>query len=246
MLLVINPIGARSPNGSTGQVDHRRMKRVSFACFVSEWVVICYFIRNSAVLVYFSNKQAITFRLKLMMPVSALLNLLLNPILPMRTFPILLFTFITFAGAVAQSDLKLWYKQPARNWNEALPVGNGRIGAMVFGKVNEELIQLNEETLWSGGPVNSNPNPGVASYLPAIRKALMNEEFEEAEKADFKSTGFYLPNRTKPLGDLIIRHNFTSTPTAYYRDLNISKRHCYYTLYRGWCGIHTRVFHLCA
>lgn len=139
----------------------------------------------------------------------------------MRTFPILLFTFIALAGAVAQSDLKLWYKQPARNWNEALPIGNGRIGAMVFGKVNEELIQLNEETLWSGGPVNSNPNPGVASYLPAIRKALMNEEFEEAEKLTSKVQGLFTESY-EPLGDLIIRHNFTSTPTAYYRDLNIS------------------------
>ncbi len=56
--------------------------------------------------------------------------------------------------------LKLWYRQPAANWNQALPVGNGRIGAMVFGGVEEEQLQLNEAFLWSGGPgVGNNPGP---------------------------------------------------------------------------------------
>lgn len=139
----------------------------------------------------------------------------------MRKFYILFFIFITLFKTFAQSDLKLWYNQPARNWNEALPIGNGRIGAMVFGKVNEELIQLNEETLWSGGPVNTNPNPGVASYLPEIRKALMNEDYEEAEKLTSKVQGLFTESY-EPLGDLLIKHAFTSAPTAYYRDLNIS------------------------
>ena len=58
-----------------------------------------------------------------------------------------------------QNDLRLWYKQPAAVWTEALPLGNGRLGAMVFGGVEEELIQLNEATLWSGGPVKTNINP---------------------------------------------------------------------------------------
>ena len=63
----------------------------------------------------------------------------------------LLLVFLQSSVVYGQTDLKLWYHQPARNWNEALPVGNGRLGAMVFGRVEEELIQLNEETLWSGG-----------------------------------------------------------------------------------------------
>ena len=54
--------------------------------------------------------------------------------------------------------LKLWYKEPAKKWVEALPLGNGRLGAMVFGGIEEELIQLNETSLWSGRPVNLNPN----------------------------------------------------------------------------------------
>src|SRR5687767_6579233 len=72
---------------------------------------------------------------------------------------------------------KLWYNQPARTWNEALPVGNGRLGAMVFGKVDEELIQLNEETLWSGGPVNNNPNPLAQKVLPQIRDVFYWDDF---------------------------------------------------------------------
>ncbi|MCF0054870.1 glycosyl hydrolase family 95 catalytic domain-containing protein [Dyadobacter sp. CY356] len=121
----------------------------------------------------------------------------------------------------AQQDLKLWYKQPARNWNEALPVGNGRIGAMVFGRVNEELIQLNEESLWSGGPVNPNPNPGAVKYLPQIRKALANEDFKLAETLTKKMQGLFTESY-EPLGDLMIKQNFTSNATDYRRELDIS------------------------
>src|ERR1700712_3057018 len=79
------------------------------------------------------------------------------------------------SNQLAAQDLKLWYRQPAAVWTEALPVGNGRLGAMVFGKVNEELIQLNESSLWSGGPVRTNVNPEAPSYLPLIRDALLKE-----------------------------------------------------------------------
>ncbi|WBY09949.1 glycoside hydrolase N-terminal domain-containing protein [Sphingomonas sp. 7/4-4] len=54
--------------------------------------------------------------------------------------------------APSRSDLSLWYRQPAARWNEALPVGNGRLGAMVFGRVAQERLQLNEDTLWAGAP----------------------------------------------------------------------------------------------
>jgi alpha-L-fucosidase 2 len=55
---------------------------------------------------------------------------------------------------IGQSDMKLFYEHPAQTWTEALPVENGRLGAMIFGRESEELIQLNESTLWSGGPVS--------------------------------------------------------------------------------------------
>jgi alpha-L-fucosidase 2 len=121
----------------------------------------------------------------------------------------------------SQQDLKLWYKQPARNWNEALPVGNGRIGAMVFGGAAEELIQLNEETLWSGGPTNTNPNPLAPTYLPKIRKALFEENYVLAEELAKKMQGLFSESY-EPLGDLLIKQDFIGEATDYYRDLNIS------------------------
>jgi alpha-L-fucosidase 2 len=124
-------------------------------------------------------------------------------------------------SAYSQQDLKLWYKQPARNWNEALPIGNGRLGAMVFGGVAEELIQLNEETLWSGGPTNTNPNPLAPTYLPKIRQALFEEKYELAEELTKKMQGLFSESY-EPLGDLIIKQEFTGEASDYYRDLNIS------------------------
>ena len=100
--------------------------------------------------------------------------------------PILLFPCFV----LAQQDTKLWYNKPATTWTEALPVGNGRLGAMVFGGVNEELIQLNESTLWSGGPVKQNVNPKAPEYLPQVREALFKGDYENADRLVKKMQGF--------------------------------------------------------
>ena len=76
-------------------------------------------------------------------------------------------------GATGLFAQDLWYRKPAEVWTEALPVGNGRIGAMVFGGVSEERIALNEATLWSGGPEPASINPGASQYLEPLRKALL-------------------------------------------------------------------------
>src|SRR5688572_19142948 len=88
--------------------------------------------------------------------------------------------FMCLAEISSTQQLVLWYKQPAKDWNEALPLGNGRLGAMVFGRVAEELIQLNEETLWTGGPVNTNPNPDAPKYLQPVRDALFKDSIGQA------------------------------------------------------------------
>ncbi|HEY0654026.1 MAG TPA: glycoside hydrolase family 95 protein [Chryseosolibacter sp.] len=138
-----------------------------------------------------------------------------------------LFTLLVFSVgyhlSLAQGDLRLHYNQPARNWNEALPLGNGRLGAMVFGRVDEELIQLNEETLWSGGPANLNPNPQAPDYLPKIREALFAGDFETAEKLTQKLQGLFTESYL-PLGDVVIKHDFPEGTRyeKYGRDLNIS------------------------
>lgn len=122
----------------------------------------------------------------------------------------------------AQSSLKLWYDKPAAKWVEALPVGNGHIGGMIFGGVEEELIQLNESTLYSGGPVKRNINPEAHTYLPKIREALLREEnYSRANELAKKMQGLFTESYL-PLGDIIIKQNFNgAVPSAYYRDLDL-------------------------
>lgn len=131
--------------------------------------------------------------------------------------------FLVVCASAFSQDLKLWYKQPARTWNEALPIGNGRLGAMVFGGVQEELLQLNEETLWSGGPTNTNPNPFAPQLLPEIREALFAGNYKLAEELTTKLQGLYTESY-EPLGDVRIRLNLPegSSPENYKRDLDIA------------------------
>ena len=93
----------------------------------------------------------------------------------------------------APADNRLWYKQPAVKWTDALPLGNGRLGAMVFGGTDTDRIQFNEETLWTGRP-RDYTHPGAAAYLPQIRKLLAESKQAEAEKlADANFMGLQSP-----------------------------------------------------
>ena len=83
-------------------------------------------------------------------------------------------------GKSLNSTTKLWYEEPASMWTDALPIGNGRLGGMVFGRTHEELIQLNENTVWAGGPYNSNGKGGYSS-LDSIRKLVFEGKGKEAE-----------------------------------------------------------------
>lgn len=82
---------------------------------------------------------------------------------------------------MAAEDMTIWHRQPATQWNEATPIGNGRLGAMIFGKVDSERIQLNEDTLWSGAPQDSD-NPKALEVLPEIRKLLFDGKYEDAHQ----------------------------------------------------------------
>lgn len=75
----------------------------------------------------------------------------------------------------------LWYERPAKEWTEALPIGNGRIGAMVFGGISEERLQLNEDTLWAGGPYDP-VNPAAKDALHEVRRLIFEGKYAEAEK----------------------------------------------------------------
>lgn len=130
---------------------------------------------------------------------------------------------LSFKSLQAQDNSKIWYDKPASEWVEALPVGNGQIGAMVFGGVEDELIQLNESTLWSGGPRKNNVNPEAYKYLKPIREALSRKDYSSAQELTRKMQGHYSESFL-PLGDLKIRQKFKSggKPWKYYRDLDIS------------------------
>jgi alpha-L-fucosidase 2 len=80
----------------------------------------------------------------------------------------LLFATTLITGFAQEQELKLWYNKPAEKWVEALPIGNGRLGAMIFGGVERDRIQFNEETLWTGEH-ETTTGRGAAQYLPEIR-----------------------------------------------------------------------------
>lgn len=150
-----------------------------------------------------------------------LINLRNNRNCIMRRTCLLLVVIIIGINAHSQ-DLKLWYKQPAAIWTEALPVGNGRLGAMVFGGVDEELLQLNEATLWTGGPVKTNVNPEAKDWLPKIREAIFKGDYEQASKLTRNMQGLYSESFL-PMADVRIKQQLpANTPASYYRDLDIA------------------------
>ena len=111
---------------------------------------------------------------------------------------------VVFQGEASapHEPLSLWYRHPAQKWVEALPIGNGRQGAMVFGGVLREHLQLNEATLWSGEPRDGN-NPGAKDVLPKIRAALFAGHYAEADKLCRQMQGPYTESYM-PLGDLYL------------------------------------------
>jgi alpha-L-fucosidase 2 len=121
-----------------------------------------------------------------------------------------------------QSNLKLWYDAPATNWNEALPIGNGRLGAMVYGIPNQENIQLNEGTLWAGGP-HRNDNPDAKNVLQEIRQQLFDGKYKEAHdlaNAKFISTTSHGMNY-ETVGNLRLNFKDHQDFSNYYRELDI-------------------------
>ncbi len=119
-----------------------------------------------------------------------------------------------------QPEVKLWYENPASDWYEALPVGNGRLGAMVFGNPYQEMIQLNEESLWAGQPINNN-NPEALPQLGQLRRLLFGDENLEAQKLVAE---YFLgtPPRIRSYesaGNILISRDSISEYHGYTRDL---------------------------
>ncbi len=121
-------------------------------------------------------------------------------------------------------DLELWYSSPAEKWTEALPIGNGRLGAMVFGGTANERIQLNEESLWTGAPIDR-ANPEALKNLDKVRKLLFEGKYVEGEKlAQEKIMGKRIEgglHTYQTMGDLFIHFEGIESPVNYKRTLDL-------------------------
>ncbi len=115
--------------------------------------------------------------------------------------------------------LTLWYRKPAQKWVEALPIGNGRLGAMVFGGVENERLQLNEDTLWSGG-FKDTTSPNAKAALPAVRQAIQNGNYVEADQLAKQLQGPFTQSY-QPLGDLHLHVANVEAASDYHRQLDL-------------------------
>jgi alpha-L-fucosidase 2 len=124
--------------------------------------------------------------------------------------------------AARSQDYKLWYDRPAQVWTEALPLGNGRLGAMVYGNPAVEQIQLNEETIWAGSP-NNNANPDGREYIPKVRELVFQGKYLEAQTLAtakvMSQTNSGMPYQ--PFGDLRIAFPGHARYEDYYRELSL-------------------------
>lgn len=119
---------------------------------------------------------------------------------------------------------RLWYEQPATVWEEALPLGNGRMGAMIFGDPVNEQIQLNEDSMWYGGPVDR-INPDTKEYLPQIRELILKGEISKAERL-MKMAMSGCPDSAHPyqtLGNIHFQFENIGKVTAYTRSLDLER-----------------------
>ena len=123
----------------------------------------------------------------------------------------------------AAPEFTLRYDKPAAMWTEALPIGNGRIGAMVFGGTSEERLQINEATLWGGGP-HDYTNPGAASHLEEIRQLIFAGKSAEAAALAERVMGrpkLLMPYQ--PFCDLRLHFAAPAQPEAYRRELRLDE-----------------------
>jgi len=121
-----------------------------------------------------------------------------------------------------EEPLSLWYRRPAERWVEALAIGNGRLGAMVFGGIINERIQLNEDTLWAGGPYDPE-NPEALQALPEARRLIFEGKYQEAHSIVGRKM-MAKPLRQlqyQPVGDLLLKFPDVNKVADYRRDLNL-------------------------
>lgn len=151
-----------------------------------------------------------------------------NPFSP-RAFVTVILIFLINAASYGQTErqeLKIWFNKPAATWNQAIPVGNGSLGAMIFGGPSLERLQLNEESVWTGSP-RWDANPDALKNLPLVRKLLFEGKYAEAEKlAQNGIMGSFARDNAssyQTLGDLTLEFANPGTVSGYRRELDVSR-----------------------
>ncbi|WP_273568629.1 glycoside hydrolase family 95 protein [Maribacter halichondriae] len=134
---------------------------------------------------------------------------------------LVLVIFLTYFDSLSsQSANTLWYDRPAEHFEETLVLGNGRMGASVFGGIETDSIYLNDITLWSGEPVDPNMNPDAHTYIPTIREALKNENYALADSLQLKIQGSFSQSYM-PLGTMKLHFEHEGSPSNYRRELSL-------------------------
>jgi len=137
------------------------------------------------------------------------------------TFLILNLTIFLSCSSPERQILKLWYDEPAEYFEETLVLGNGKMGASVYGGVELDRIHLNDITLWAGEPVDPYMNPEAFKHVPAVREALQNEDYGLADQLNKKLQGKFSESYA-PLGTMLIKHTQGDQADNYYRELSLN------------------------
>ena len=149
-----------------------------------------------------------------------------------RTTIFILSVIISIASHAQSLPMKLWYDTPGEFFEESLPIGNGKLGALIYGGTEDNMIQFNDITFWTGKPVNRNDDEGAHKWIPEIRKALFNEDYNLADSLQLHVQGnnsqFY-----QPLATMHIIDDNTTSATGYYRELDIDSALCRDTYIKG-------------
>ena len=149
-----------------------------------------------------------------------------------RTTIFILSVIISIASHAQSLPMKLWYDTPGEFFEESLPIGNGKLGALIYGGTEDNMIQFNDITFWTGKPVNRNDDEGAHKWIPEIRKALFNEDYKLADSLQLHVQGnnsqFY-----QPLATMHIIDDNTTAATGYYRELDIDSALCRDTYIKG-------------
>ena len=128
--------------------------------------------------------------------------------------------FCALCHVHSQHPMRLWYDRPAQYFEESLPIGNGRLGALVYGGTDSCLIYLNDITLWTGKPVDHNEGAGAAKWIPQIREALFKEDYARADSLQLHVEG-HNSSYYQPLGTLLIEDLNSGSTSGYSRTLSL-------------------------